>query len=265
MGGVDAVHVKGWFSTNQNDDKPIDVKNLKLSWEDNGNEGFLTEDIPQRLTENWVTNRIAGFTWSTLYRRNFLFENEILFPFKDCFVQDQVVHLAGMCFAKKYLMLNEAVYIYRVHQLSTSHKVNVVKGIKSLPIIYETMKNYLDKTPALNGLKRLKEQCIIQSLEVCFRDHARPLYNGANTPIELDKAVYETLLPMFGENTTIVKHLFHGYNNMWRQAQIFAVQRNYLAQQNHLLQQKLDALTAQQKNLNTQLEEILKELFGSVN
>ena len=262
--GGDAIHLKGWYTTEQDDDKPLDVKQIRLNWEGNPNVGFLTEDIPRRLFENWVSIRINGYTWNTIYKRKFLEINNIKF-LEDCYSEDNIFHLMCMCVAKKYLMIRDAINIYRVHSSSYMHKAKIRLGVRSLPVAAIRTKNFLDTIPSLNGNRILKEQCIIQILEAHLRDHARPLYNGANTPIELDNAVYETLLPIFGENTTLVKHLFHGYNNMWRQAQIFAGQRNYLAQQNHLLQQKLDALTAQQKNLNTQLEEILKELFGSVN
>ena len=262
---MDALHLKGWYRTEQDDDKPLDVRKIEIRWEVNKNIGFITEDISRRLFENWATNRIAGFTWNTLYRRNFLSENKIEFPKINCYSEDQMLHLAAMCSAKKYFMLRDSIYIYRVLKNSSSHKADVTMGIKSMSAIAEYMKKTLDKIPELNGNRHLKEQCIIQSLEVALRAYARPFYDGVNVPAELDNAVYKSLFPIFGENTTLVKHLFHGYNNMWRQAQIFAVQRNYLAQQNHLLKQKLDALTAQQKNLNSQLEELLKELFGSEN
>ena len=243
--------MKGWYSTEQDDDKPLDVKKIHLNWEGNQNVGFLTEDIPRRIAENWAVTRINGFTWNTIYRREFLEINSLKF-LEDCYSEDNIFHLMCMCLAKKYLIFRDVVYVYRVHSDSYMHKAKIRLGVRSLPVTTIHIKDFLDKIQSLDSNRILKEQCIIQVLEAHLRDHARPLYDGINIPIELDKAVYETLLPVFGENTTLVKYLFHGYNNMWRQAQVFANQRNYLAQQNHLLQQRINLIT-QQNNLISQI------------
>ena len=249
-GGVDAVHIKGWYNTTQDDDKPLDLRRITLSWEDNKNVGFLTEDIPRRLAENWATNRIVGFVCNTIYSRKFLLENKIEFPSERSYTEDQIVHLRGICLAKKYFMLREAFFIYRVRTESSSHKADVEMGIKSMPVVASHMKKILDKIPALDDKRILKEHCIIQTWEALLRDHARPLYNGVNIPPELDQAVYDALLPIFGENTTLVKYLFHGFNTMWRQA-------NLLATQNYLLQQR-DDLIKQQKILLEQMNVLLE-------
>ena len=109
----------------------------------------------------------------------------------------------------------------------------------------------MKKIPEIADNRLIKEQCVIQIWEILFRDHARPLYNGANISPELDQAVYETMLPIFGENTTLVKYLFHGFNQMWRQA-------NILAQQNYLLRQK-DELIQQQSKLLEQMNTLLAQ------
>lgn len=248
---IDAIHIKGWYRIEQDDDKPLNVKKFNLRWEKNPNVGFLTENIPRRLAENWATNRIVGFVCNTIYKRDFLLKNEIEFPDVHCYVEDQILHLACMCFAKRYFILNDTIYIYRIRENSLMHNVNVAYGIKSMPLIAEYMQKSLDKIPSLDGNRILKEQCIIQTLDAALRDHARSLYNGTNIPVELDNKVYEAMLPIFGENTTLVKYLFHGFNNMWRQA-------NIISQQNYLLRQRED-LIQQQNKLIEQLKRLLDD------
>ena len=253
-GGVDALHLKGWYSTEQDDDKPLDVKQIRLNWEGNSNVGFLTEDIPRRLFENWATNRVVAYGWMYVYRRKFLTEYCIEFPKEHIYSEDHAVLFDALCFAKKYLMLRDSVTIFRVRKESLSHKADTGYGIKGMLILMNRITAAFKKVPVLKDNRFLKDQCIMQSLEVCIRDHARPLYNGVNIPIELDKTVYETLLPIFGENTTLVKHLFHGYNNMWRQANILA-QQNYFLRQREGVIQKQNKLIEQMKRLLNQYDE----------
>ncbi len=117
--------------------------------------------------------------------------------------------------------------------------------------VVKCFEKLINRVPEIANDRFLKEQCMIESFEVVLRDRIRPLYNGAQIPAELDQAVYETMLPMFGENTTLVKYLFHGFNTMWRQA-------NILAQQNYLLRQK-DELIANQSKLLEQMNALLAQ------
>ena len=251
---IDAIHLKGWYETTQNDDKPLDMKKLKLYWEDNPNVGFLTENIPRRLTENWATNKIGSFGWMCIYRRKFLVEHQIEFPTDYMYSSDHHVIVAALCFAKKYLMVHGVATVYRVRPESIMHNTKITLAIKTLPVFVRCYKKIFDKVPELNGNDALKEQCLIKSLDNALQKHARPLYNGVNIDAKLDKEVYEALLPIFGENTTLVKYLFHGYNNMWRQA-------NILAQQNYLLRQRED-LIKQQNKLIEQLQKLLDNYYN---
>ena len=237
----------------------MDVNSFNLKVEDRAID-FLPSDMTERFTEHWIKNRVWAFMWLGIYRKNFLTENKV-FIANNLHAEDRLILFEAMFFAKKFLIMHDAVYIYRVRTNSLSHPtggLSCSETLKSMIFFTNRMGNIMNKFPPFADNRILRDMIVAKMMESLINNNG---YNGSNIPIELDKAVYETLLPMFGENTTIVKHLFHGYNNMWRQAQIFAEQRNYLAQQNHLLQQKLDALTAQQKNLNNQLEEILKNFL----
>lgn len=252
-GGVDAVHLLGHYNTPQDDDKPINLQLLTLHWE-NRQEGLLDKEIIQRLAKNWLNNRIDASTWLGIYKRKLFIDKGINFP--DCRADDVPIAFAGICFAKKYFMLRDAVYIWRQCSKSLSHSKDIPQlcnSVKSLPVLFLAMEKLMDKIPEISQNRFIFEQCIIQIWEILFRDHARPLYNGANIPIELDNAVYETMLPIFGKNTTLVKYLFHGFNTMWRQA-------NILAQQNHLLQQR-ENLFQQQNQLIEQMKKLLDQYY----
>ena len=256
------IHLLGAYSTFQDDENPIELQKLNLKWE-KGDEVFLPEDISLRLNEHWVTNQIGIVTWKNIYKRSFLNKYDIRFP--SWLIEDMPVGFKALCFAKKYLILRDAFYIWRDHPDSLSHLNDLHKlkiYVKSAIEISRTIKEVMEKFPVLKENRNLVEQSALKITNYILPCHTGPFYNGADIPIELDNTVYEALFPTFGENTMLVKYLFHGYNNMWRQAQVFAAQRNYLARQNHLLQQKLDELTAKQEDLNIQLQELLEELFG---
>ena len=256
---IDAVHLKGRLITNQDDDKPINMKNLKLSWEDNPVVGFLTEDIPRRLLNTWVKVKIAGTTWNTIYRRKFLLENDINFP-EDCYSEDNVLSLMALCLAKKYLILKDFVYIYRTRATSYSHKVDVKMCIASMPNVELRLKKFLDKVPALDGNRALKEWCITKIFETHLRDHALPLYMNGNISAKADQDVYDALLPIFGEHTMLVKYLFHGFNDMWLRKISLSGQQNRLLKEKRVLIQQQEKMIEQMSKYLEQQRRQLEEL-----
>ena len=250
---IDAIHIKGWYQTNQVDDKPLDFRRIFRTLEENPNVGFLTDDIPRRLNENWVINKFSSFGWLYAYRRAFLEEFNITFPIEHIYSEDHPVIIAGMCFAKKYFILRDALTIYRIRQESLMHNANVAYGIRSMPVLVKSYEKILNRVPQLESHGLLKEQCILKSLENLLEKHARPIYSGVNINADLDKAVYEALLPIFGENTTMVKFFFHGFNAMYKQAGNLSRQVQELRKREELFK-KQNQLIEQMKNLLNQYE-----------
>ena len=246
---VDVVYTLGHFETNQNDDKAINMKNLDTKVL-RKNPCLLESNLEQRIINNWLGNRVWIFTWKVICNRKFLIENKIEFP-NSRLAQDHGFILATMIFAKKYLLYRDALYIYRIRESSSWHSPNLKKSMDSLRILADSLEKIMNKVPTLADNRALKERCIFQTFEVFFRDRFRPLYNGVNIPPEFDKEVYEIMLPIFGEDTTFVKYLFNGYNNIWRQA-------NILARQNYLLRQRED-LISQQNKLLEQMKKLLDQ------
>ena len=245
---ADVVYILEHFTTFQDDDKPINPQLLNANVSSK-TQGFLCEDIEQRLIENFTGNRIWFYPWHGYYKKDLLMKNEIEFP--SCTGEDHVFLFETMIFAKRYFLFRDSVYIWRVRKNSTWHTLNVEKSINSMVMVAENFERIFNKVPKLKNNRNLKERCLIESFEVFLRDIVRPLYNGINIDPKLDQAVYDTLLPIFGENTTLVKYLFHGFNTMWRQA-------NILAGQNYLLQQR-DELIKQQNKILEQMNLLLAQ------
>ena len=250
---IDVIHMKGWYQTAQVDDKPLDFRRIFALWEENPKEGFLTDDIPRRLSENWVTNKMVSFGWLYAYRRKFLEECGIEFPVENIYSEDHPFIIAGMCFAKKYFLLRDALTIYRVHEKSLMHNTNVSYCIRSMPVLVKSYIEILDRVPQLKGKDFLKEQCIIVSLDNILSKHARPLYDGLKIDKKLDAEVYESMLPIFGENTIMVKYLFHGFNAMYKQVGNLSRQLETLRKREELFK-KQNQLIEQLKNLLNQYE-----------
>ena len=77
-----------------------------------------SEDLAERV-KNLVTNDIWGTPWSKLVRRNLLTENEIFFPkVRPC--DDHIWTLEILFFAKKFLRVPNATYLYRLTDVSAT-------------------------------------------------------------------------------------------------------------------------------------------------
>ncbi len=249
-GGVDVVHLLGRYTIYQDDDKPLVVQNLHLEWEKR-TEGFLNSNKIQRINENWINNRIWIATYMGCYKKSFLVKNKIWFPIHSRVLDDFLVAFSAILYAEKYYFFKEALYVYRGRKDSVTRSPNINKGLETILDVVDTMIKVMKKIPELSDQRIIKEQCIAQAFEYIFPSHFIPFYNGVNVSPELDKAVYENLLPIFGGNTTLVKYLFHGFNTMWRQASI-------LSQQVYLLRQR-EELFQKQNKLIEQLRELLKK------
>ena len=167
--------------------------------------------------------------------------------------EDAVVQLSAMCLAKKYLIAKDLlIYVYRERATSLTHNPDAAKSIGSFIIMWTSMKKVLDKVHELDNNRLLKEMCFKDSFELISKILVLPCYNSATISPELDNSIYETLLPTFGENTTIVKYLFHYLNIRWQQTNVLTQQVNFLLQ--HLRQreeelQKQNQLIEQVRNL----------------
>ena len=251
-GEVDAIHFKGHYETFQNDDNAIDVKNLKLSWEVNGNEGLLTEDIPRRLSENWLNNPIVDLFGATCLKRKIFEKNYSKLPSTSFRVEAKLFNLAAMCFAKKYLSIRDAVYVKRILQ----RQPNILEAINAMPTVTKCVEEILNKVPAIEHNRAFKDQCLMEILDNLSTNNILPFYANTNIPPELDQAVYQILLPTFKENTALMKYFFQGFNVMRRQNYFFAMQNNLLVNRINQLNQLVSLYENENFNLNNLLNEV---------
>ncbi len=249
--GVDVIHCLGSYRTSQDNANLIEISKLTLKWDDR-EEGFLDEDVVLRLSDNWVKKRIWIATWINIYNRDFLVKHNM--RFLDCLVEDMSISFEALCYAKKYLMFREAIYIWRQRSNSLSNKTDFNRFklyVKSFMEISNFMSEVMEKIPALKNNRILKEQSALQIVDYIFPHRTVPFYNGAHISAELDNAVYDAMVPIFGANTTLAKYLFHGFNAMFQKA-------NSLSQQVRLLQ-KREAVYQKQDKLIEQLKKLLDQ------
>ena len=253
---VDAIHFKGWYNTLQIDNAPIDLKNLRLSWEDRTAEGFLTENIPRRLAENWLNNPVANFWGSTVLKRDIF--KEINFkiqpPTAASGADEKIFMLAAMCFAKKFLCIRDSICIKRLRP----HTSDIIAAINVMPIVSKCVEEILSKVPELEHNRTFKDQCLMKNFDDISAENILPFYGNPNIPPELDTAVYQTLLPTFKENTLLMKYFFHGFHVMRRQNYSLTMQNKFLVNRINQLNQLLSLYTNENRNLNKLLDEVNK-------
>ena len=85
-----------------------------------------------------------------------------------------------------------------------------------------------------------------------------PFYGNPNIPPELDTAVYQTFLPTFKENTSLMKYFFHGFNITRRQNNFLAMQNKFLVNRINQLNQLLSLCLNENRNLNNLLDEVTR-------
>lgn len=82
---------------------------------------FETENFAEKI-QCWVSGKYPMKPSSMFCRRDFLIENQILFP-DIHFGEDQVFKFKCFCFSKKFLLVPNTVYIVRVRDNSIMHGI----------------------------------------------------------------------------------------------------------------------------------------------
>jgi len=110
---ADVVHCESHYEMNE------DGSNIYLKY--NQREpvkapALHSEDLAERV-KNLLTNDIWGTPWCSLVRRDLLTENEIFFQkVRTC--EDHIWTLEILFFAKKFLRVPNAIYLYRITDVS---------------------------------------------------------------------------------------------------------------------------------------------------
>ena len=84
---------------------------------------FLSENMIERLQHEFIGAGIFGESWIKIQRRDFLLENQIVYPDVFC-SSDLIMNLAILLTAKNIRVIDFCGYIYRQNPDSISHSSN---------------------------------------------------------------------------------------------------------------------------------------------
>jgi glycosyltransferase involved in cell wall biosynthesis len=141
--------------------------------------------------QDFVTNvhGMPCFVWNTMYRRDFLFKNDICFPKGLNIGEDGIFVYTYGLYSGVAIYTNDLSYIYRIRHVSLSSKMGfryVNDTLASLPIFYKIWESHTDV-----GVKSLlaweigmKNNTILRALcRISNQDFAR-LYTEYNNVIK---------------------------------------------------------------------------------
>ena len=234
---AEVIHTCTWYTTFQDDDKPINVNQLALNKSSYDTEDFIKNDIPHRLLEFWCTYRIASMAWLDMCSLEFLRKNNL--TFLDIVSEDEIFSFDTLCTAQKYYILNKAIYVYRRREKSIMTKYDAdrfSKGVKSVLLALNYLKNKMDTTPSLAYNQKIQDIIFRVYFERQDGNHVRPFYDGKNINPVADKIVFNEFLPIFKENTFLVKYLFNQTNNLYQDVKKLSEQVKLLTRQNQQFQ-----------------------------
>ena len=213
---ADVIHTSGYYETDQDNDLPINIKNLKLEWEHYNKVGFLNENILYRLDKCWQrfdsAEGIRPMAWLVCCKKSAL--EKFNLRFEPIISEDELFSFELLCSIKNVFVIHDALYIYRKRQKSIMAYYNAKRltdGIFALKFLVDKMKFVMNKIPELKNNLPLQENCIWRMVEAFINNHIKPFYrNGLNA--DLDKVVDYTLRQIFGDNVTVQKYFFHTSN-----------------------------------------------------
>ena len=143
---------------------------------------LLTNDMSERMY-NFSIYGIDWNVWGKLFRRDFLMKNSIQFP-KIKLTEDLLFVFQTLLYAKKYVMIPDALYVYRYRLDSTLHG--------------ERDKNFLRKVidVQINGTKMLNDY--MDGIEH-FKDHFKDREHVINFYMNLELLGTKLMQRKYGE------------------------------------------------------------------
>ena len=228
---ADVVHACGRYEFTQDAPEPFPPKNLQLLWDKYDVEGFLEEPAPIRLYEKW--RKIYPTAWLYFCRRDFLQSKAI--KFLPIISEDEPFHFALICFAEKYYVLREALYVYRRRNdsiMGTKNAQRFERGIRAMLLASNYVASILDMIPRFEGYDQWRKMILDIFLERFFYGHTRHYYENPNSDFETDALVKKIFTPLFGNAESFVRFFFSGYHTMRRRADFLTREKKTLRQEN---------------------------------
>ena len=226
------IHAAGWYELWQDEAEPILKKNLKLRWNRYNQEGFLTDNVVQRLEKHWKDYITWSMAWLSFCRRDFLERHKI--EFLPILSEDETFNFALFTFAEKYYIIRDALYIYRrrTGSIMTSTDLDKFsKAIRSIVIGATYVQSLLEQTPKFKGYELWREGMMNAFFHRFFMTHTAAYYMDLKMDPAKNAVVEKTLADFFAENAPFAKFFFNGFHLYRRRAEILAKSRTQLSQQ----------------------------------
>ena len=216
----------------ENFDVVIGSKNISLVEEP----VIFSNKLSERVTA-FGTGKFNTTPWNYLYRREFLLQNQITFP-NLMHGEDEIFDFMAICLAKKFVLIPNVVYVYRVRGDSVNrNKLTLDKHVhnwfgSSLKAI-EIYENFMAKFPQFEENPNLKYIVFEFFASHNVSNQIMPVYTNFTAP-SLDSLIRKELAEV-KDKTALAAFLFNRMN-------IFQVRLNLLQQKFSQLEKQLEEL-----------------------
>ena len=177
----------------------------------------LPQDAGARISL-CVHYEMLVFAWNRLYLRSFLLENEIVMPDGFWIGEDLLFHLVCVLSAKTYIRIPDFFYVYCQSAASLVHRPKPPEWVgylaKSAVLGVRYLREKLAPLPFFQEHPASLDTVIQLFLENFKHEHIAKgkFYADYKASPEVDAAVLDAFLPLFGEDAYFVKYLFHVMN-----------------------------------------------------
>ena len=143
----DVVHMNSFFET-VDEAKSLESEiSAEQVYDADSTPRVLTTDFKERIERELLRETMLPMTWLNLYRRKFLIDNKITFPEVQC-CSDWLYHYTTLMNAQKFMVLDSACYLHRIHSdgiSSTKPDKKLRTFISNLPKILESITNIFER------------------------------------------------------------------------------------------------------------------------
>ena len=244
------VHMAGCYNLQQNEPFPVRRENLRIAWEKFSREGFLPNNPIYRLEEHWRKSNTWSMAWLCFCRRDFLTEKHI--EFLPIISEDETFTIALFCFAERYYIMHEALYVYRRREgsiMKTRSPEQISKCIRSIAIGSVYVKNFLDQVPNFPNVEQWCAGIMNEFFNRFTSNHTVPYYGNLQVGADINAAVDDTLKNLFTNGAPFAKYFFSGYHTFRRQTELLTAQNQNLSQQNQQLKNSMATFIREQPAL----------------
>ena len=201
---ADVVYMNSYFETEDG----INAKQLSCL---DPTPRFFSNNLAERLQREYVNVGTFVTPWIKIQRRDFLCQNEILFP-NVSFCGDIFFKLAELCFSRKTLLIDASGYVYRKHAEQTmniSANRLAQKAFDSMSEAVEYVHKIFSSPRLISALS--DETKILLEAEVVFkyfRTCILKIYREKNLQ-RVDEFLSKILIDRRMQDPNVIKNFVH--------------------------------------------------------